>query len=676
MEQTQCTKIIFEVLDFKKENSNPLVNELKLSIANISVNISDSHIDIPIINFPQNINDYYIEKIELRLENKIQRYFRLKIYKNRINYRSIFLNELHNYAFEIGYFDTNSEKLPKTLNVKIKDKTYNLNPICKTDLPFVTTFGIINCDKAIMINDNQEIYLEDDKKGSFNINFIASHDNYIMNIIKIHKDYYPILSFSKYKSLNKKFKLIIDQVKLLLNNDKIKKSDFSIIIDDNFKNFWNNFDKYIQDVNYFITNKIYTLNEEEYSLLLNYIIYRIIEKANKHTETYPILKCFFELLDKLKIKEENHIINKRDIISFVYYFYEHYCSAEKYKKCLCNKIDSYKDLYENYSNKTIEWLDFEIVFIKECRKDCSYHKAVKLLKDVLGNLKSDSKLLEILYFIDSGTGRIRKNNKNDDSKISFNLSMISKQNIIDHVENLIPNIIIRKAKSSNKKTESYAKCDILSGIMTIYEETLFKKNFSETKKILIDEPDNEDKYTISIYLCLLHELFSHLKLLIKEKGVKSPTIINDPHYNYEQLKLIKGESGRTMEYYISKDIDKIKFLKFSFSPKKDLNNLDLWTDENFEKLNIKIDYLKNKNKSEEYLDYKLSYFPSKQDKDELKENNEDEIDWDISSFKFSDEEDPIENKSDVKNKLLKEEEEFEKFENYPDFRDIKPIVKY
>ena len=69
--------------------------------------------------------------------------------------------------------------------------------------------------------------------------------------------------------------------------------------------------------------------------------------------------------------------------------------------------------------------------------------------------------------------------------------MISKQNIIDHVENLIPNIIIRKAISSYKKTDSYAKCDILSGIMTIYEETLFKKNFSETKKILIDEPDDE-----------------------------------------------------------------------------------------------------------------------------------------------------------------------------------------
>ena len=106
-----------------------------------------------------------------------------------------------------------------------------------------------------------------------------------------------------------------------------------------------------------------------------------------------------------------------------------------------------------------------------------YSGSVELLKDVLGNLKSDSKLLEILYFIDSGTGRIRKNNKNDDSKISFNLSMISKQNIIDHVENLIPNIIIRKAISSYKKTDSYAKCDILSGIMTIYEETLFKKKF-------------------------------------------------------------------------------------------------------------------------------------------------------------------------------------------------------
>ena len=212
--------------------------------------------------------------------------------------------------------------------------------------------------------------------------------------------------------------------------------------------------------------------------------------------------------------------------------------------------------------------------------------------------------------------------------------------------------------------------------MTIYEKTLFKKDISETKELLIDTIDEDNNYTMTLFMCLLHEVCSHLKLLIKEKTLKSPNIINDPYDDYNELELESAESGRVMDYYISKDINKIKFLKFSFSPKKDLNNLDLWTDENFEKLNIKIDYLKNKNKSEEYLDYKLSYFPSKQDKDELKENNEDEIDWDISSFKFSDEEDPIENKSDVKNKLLKEEEEFEKFENYPDFRDIKPIVKY
>ena len=72
-------------------------------------------------------------------------------------------------------------------------------------------------------------------------------------------------------------------------------------------------------------------------------------KANKHTESYPILKTFFNLLSILEKKMAQNIISKKDILSFSYYYYEHYCSADKYKYCLEKDLKSYENLYNNSS---------------------------------------------------------------------------------------------------------------------------------------------------------------------------------------------------------------------------------------------------------------------------------------------------------------------------------------
>ena len=182
------------------------------------------------------------------------------------------------------------------------------------------------------------------------------------------------------------------------------------------------------------------------------------------------------------------------------------------------------------------------------------------------------------------------------------------KNIISHIKILVPNIIVRKGTALKRKSDPYAEIDINSGIMTIYEETLFKKKLSETKKFLIDEADINDIYSIAIFICFLHEICSHLKLLIKDKEINSPNIINDQYDNYNELSLEVAKSGRIMEYYICKDINKIKFLKFSFGPKKDLYNPNLWTDENLEKLNLLIENLMKKNTQTigDYLKYEIA----------------------------------------------------------------------
>ena len=656
---SQDTIVLFEVLDFQE---NLLIKKIKLKIAEIYIDVNNKSPTAKVINFPKNADDYYVEKIELLSGKKIERYFRFRIYKNRINCHHIFLNKLNNFSFEISYFNKNIEKLPHKLDIKIKEDNYNLKPICQTDLPFINSFGIINCDKAITINKRQEIFLDEYEKGSFNVNFVSSGENYMMSIIKIYKKYYPKLI--KHEQLNNGLSFSINIIKEKLKDKNISKSDFSILLTTNIQ-----FVKslYLEDYLYYIANKMYPLDEEDYSLLLNYVTYLIFLKVNEHTESYPILKTFFDLLTKLENKMKNKVINQRDILSLSYYFYEHYCSAENYKYCLDKKLLSFKDLYNKSS---VDWLDFELIFIKECKEGSAYNKAVKLLENVLNDLKPNSKLLEILYLFDSGLGKIKNNDKFDNSKISFNLSMISKENIITHIKNLIPNIIIRKDFSENENSECYSEYDLYSGMITVYEKTLFKEDISEAKKLLIDMPDENNNYTMTIFMCLLKEVCSHLKLLVNNKKLKLPNIINDPYDNYNELELENEEGESLIEYYISKDINKIKFLKFSFRSKKDLYNPSLWTDENFEKLNIIIENLME-NYTRDYLKYEIHSFPNKKMADNKKDKDS-ENDWEYSSQMASEDEEFFKNNLDNKNNIFEENEGI----NYFEFQDIKPLVKY
>ena len=131
------TIVLFEVLDFKE---NLTIKKLNLKVADIIIDVVNKSPTATITKFPKNVDDYYVEKIELLSGENIMRYFRFRIYKNRINFHYIFLNELNNFSFEISYFNKNMGKLPHSLDINIMKKVYNLKPIFKTDLPFIN-FG-------------------------------------------------------------------------------------------------------------------------------------------------------------------------------------------------------------------------------------------------------------------------------------------------------------------------------------------------------------------------------------------------------------------------------------------------------------------------------------------------------------------------------------------------------
>jgi len=373
--------------------------------------------------------------------------------------------------------------------------------------------------------------------------------------------------------------------------------------------------------------------------LINYIIYLIAENAVTHTESLIIFKTFFNFVNLLENKMQSNIINQRDILSFCNWFKDNYTFMNQYKRCLDEKIDNYEEIYNKGST---DWIDFELLFIKECNNESSYSKAFNLLEKVINNLTPKSSLLEILYFIDSGTAY--STNMKQEGK-SFNLSMTSKDNIIEHLNKVVPNIILRKKKNNEFTSKNCydAEYKFFPGIIIIYEEALFQDKLKEIKKILTDGADNDNKYVMPIFLILLHGICSHLKLATRSLKIQSPNIFNNPHNNYMELKMNNAEIGRILDFYISKDINQIKFLKFSFTSKSQLMDEKLWVDENFEKLNKMIEELM-KNAILDYLKYEMSYFPSDN------EDNEDEDNFDNENHDREDDKPNLKLKKNSKKK--------------------------
>ena len=639
------TIIKFEVLDFE-ENNKLLIKKIYLEHEKKTINIKSKKIAVKIDKFPINVDDFYIEKLILYTNETKNIEYLIRIYKNETTNFYIFLNKIYNNSFHILYFDKINLKPPEILSIKDNNNTYEIKDLFKNDLSFVKEFAIINCNDTLTINNNQEICVKEN--GSFEIDFISKINTYQYNVQKIKEESYPTLIINQ----KTRFKLIafVNNIKENLYNKEMTKIKFCKFITSTFL-VSEKID--IANYNYFVSNKIYPIDETSYEYLLNYTIYLIASKVNEHTEAFIILKTFFKQLELLEEKFKKNIINRKDILSFCSWFKNNYTSAEVLKAGLNGHFDRFEDIYKN---STDEWLNYQITFIKELNKESSYFKAFQFLNDVISNLNEDSKLLEILYLIDSGTGFIT--NRKEKNKKAFNLTSISKKIIINHIKNIIPNIIIRKNKKDNiEKTifysDAYAEFDIYSGLVIFYEETLFKMDIYTSKKRLIEEPDKDDKYVMSIYNILLHEICSHCKLELRNFTIESPNVINDPYNYYEELNLKKAEMGRVMEYYINKDIKKIKFLKFDFSSKTNLLKKELWINKTFDELDKNIDKLIKDSNDLSFEENEIGFFPG--DNESGDSNNSEKSSESLKSNTNS--------KEDKSKKLKRKKKEF----NYNDF---------
>lgn len=338
-----------------------------------------------------------------------------------------------------------------------------------------------------------------------------------------------------------------------------------------------------------------------------------------------ILKIYNEIPKDLNAQKENSFILNIE--------YEKNVSQIKLlKNNIKEKIAFIKIYNKHYLNSFIsggEIYYISILNIEEAKESNPYIKALNFIKNIIIELKEESRLFEILLYLDSEVIKnllIKNNNssicyediynnkiikRNDENPTEYGLNMLNIDEIKNNLYNLIPKFIIR-IETDMKFNENY---EPKTKIITINEKRLLKK-----KSIILDNEfkkniDNEH-YVLPIICEILHELYDNGKLRLINNNENSPLEYRDSKYNYKRCKIKKKikvsdlnevnypESGIVFENYISEKRSIIKWLKtiHFHNEEKKIMDVSLWVDKNFNKLEEIInEFIQNKNNNNDFL---------------------------------------------------------------------------
>lgn len=601
------TKLALNFLDYESQkiyNYFSLGEKGSLKEINQSIII----IDVPI---PKIIYDeHFIIDFKLYKNNKeansVVKSFNLDIYINRLNQYYCFINCINNYSFDIIIVRNDYENIEKSINIKA-NKNYSLDKCNTFGLKRCKKFGVINCDKSY-INEYDFLFPTHCFQGS-----------YYLNIFYSSSKKPPKFSLQKIRKKNQKY---ID-----FNSIAVEKKIFLLKIKDKFINLYNQFDKSdnnkkqikfnfnyqiteifqdnisfneLADLRYLLDrNANLHLSNEEFDICLGYVIYSLGKEIAFYYNAILFAGLIIDLLNELQSNLGEHNLN---ILKILLWFNKSYLS----EKDFINSFNLVKDLKVSKSS-----LDFKLCYPKKCAENTPYHNAYIFMNNFIDKLSEDSFLLEILYLIDSeaSSNRIYKGCR------LFKFSLLSLEQIKSHLRNRLPEVIIRYKKPI--KPDSNGSYITNYGLIKIFENEILKSEI-DLDKYLINEKDIDCKYSFPIIMVLIHDCFCQGKIIISREGNKSPNYFYNPHNDYElSYHTEEGENGRLFEFYISKDKDFIRFLKYSLQPLSELLEVDLWAGKNLDELkqivvkkmeNFDMDQIKNK---------KIAFFPTGEKEENL-----------------------------------------------------------
>ena len=204
------------------------------------------------------------------------------------------------------------------------------------------------------------------------------------------------------------------------------------------------------------------------------------------------------------------------------------------------------NILSNYKQK--------IMNLKKASKDSPFYKAIMFMKDITRNLNENSCLFDLLLQYNSGISndidllrRKRKRYKDNDSK--YELSMMTVKEVTEHLEEILPDFIIRYTSND----DIYAFYSSLNDIIFFNDKKTFQSN-------IIENYNGYEHYTLPIVILLIHECWGHRKVALSNITNKDSTIRNylisedfeeDENILSDKTGKVKGESGLEIEYLIT-----------------------------------------------------------------------------------------------------------------------------
>ena len=512
--------------------------------------------------------NHYIEKIKLFNNTKDFVEHKIELYLKKKNNFDCFIGSKNDYTYEIFQYD--KKNLIESLDITQDNITYNLKLCDNNGLKYCRRFNIINCSKECLDNEKFKIpnFL---KGGSYRINMF--HGN--ISIEKMNVSKYYEIDFNSLDENQKNYLLNLESnfnqiYNNLVENKNINDSKKDRIMEDELEEIMKKeieFEKLDKLEIILAERRKLNFSIKEFNICYGYALFKILSAINVSKIPYSLSQIFLYYLKDLK----SNIPNNFDILRIMFWYNKYYLK----NSLIINKLKQL--LPENYKNlrdsKFIEELHgFRLIFPNNCKKNTPYKNCYDFLYRFIDELNEDSYLLELLYLLDSDTAsnRIYKNVR------LFKLSLLSLSQIKEHLKLIIPDVVVRKFNSQYNMTN--ANYDHSCGVMQCYEGTLFINDYDYLNQILIENEDNDCKYTLPLLMLFFHELFGHAKHRLDNNVSMSPTNFYDPYNNYNLLyHCMLGESGRLVEYYISNDIKIINYLKFSTFPNKEIMSVKLWT---------------------------------------------------------------------------------------------------
>ena len=626
------TKVQFIPVKDMNAKLGKIFNSIKLEYANVITNLSDFNTILFDIELEENciyyneIFDFYLEGISSFTELT----FEYPIYKNKIN--NIYIDNYDNKNINT-FDDISNNNGPVHISLEIIFQSIHNDLLPKKiiydnkELTCFDTFqnklrkriGLININpyKLGFINEILEKYPRFkfvDKTPYQILVRIRNEDNIEYSIAN--------LEFNINKLKHEANRIVFDKKSSLKSLINFKKKLFIFI--ENSEN---------ENENEINLSEINELKENSKNLNNVYNYYKNILCYNDFNsidlELFNLIFYYKEFLEITKIIEDKNkkgsLMGKLAGLTDFYKLYEKYISKIKEldinikDKLMIMKAYNKKFIQSFITGYEINYID--IINLNEDNKTNPYYKSINFIKNIITNLKEESRLFEIFLYFDSNiienllisyeeTNPKDKNDNNNKVKklhpTEYGLNMSNIDEVRDHLIKLIPKYIIR-IDSGMKFNANY---DPISKIMILNEMQLFKIKSVTLNKIFQKDKKN-DRYVLPIIIEILHEIYSHGKKRFIDNNEKSPQEYRDSKHNYKRLKIRKKikpfqiidypESGVVLENYISENRNVLRWLRkiHGNNEEKQIMDISLWVERDFKKLEDIVENYINLDKTED-----------------------------------------------------------------------------